>query len=250
MKRLNLILLAVLLTTLPALQSCNKDDGYSIGDIGRDWVTVNVDSGSKYSFTGDNWGTMLPIASSVPWYKPKDGQRAVVYFNPLYDDYQGYDVAIKIEAIRTILTKSIDELTEENEDEFGNDPVHIYKDGGMWVNSGFLNIVFRYDVPVNGNKHLVSLVKNTTIEPEDDGYIYLEYRHNTYDDVSGNGYRWEGAVSFDLSSLEITPQTKGLKVKINSSVNGDVVVALDFNAKAPASTMNIDYAIMADNNFR
>ena len=246
MKRFNLILLTVLFTTLPILQSCNNNDGYSIGDLGRDWVTVNVNDDDNYTFTGDNWGTMLPIASSVPWYKPKEGQRAVVYFNPLYDDYQGYDVAIKIEAIRNILTKSVGELTDKNEEEIGNDPVYIYKDGGMWVNGGYLNIVFRYDIPVNGNKHLVNLVKNTTVTPEDDGYIHLEYRHNTHDDVSGNGYRWEGAVSFDLSSLDITPQTKGIKVKINSTANGDVVVTLDLNSKAPTSLMNINYASITD----
>ena len=250
MKRLNLILLAVLFAILPILQSCNNNDGYSIGDFAKDWVTVNVDDEDEYTFTADNWGTLLPISTTVPWYKPKDGQRAVVYFNPLYDDYQGYDVAIKIEAVRNILTKAIGELTAENEEELGNDPVYIYKDGGMWMSGGYLNIIFRYDIPVNGNKHLVSLVKNTTVTPEDDGYIHLEYRHNTQDDVSGSGYRWEGAVSFDLSSLNITPQTKGLKVKINSSANGEVTVTLDFNAETSASVEEINYAAMADNNFK
>ena len=250
MKRLSLFLFVTMFIALPTLQSCSNKDGYSVGDIWRDWSTVKLIGDDGYSLTADNCGTLLPIASSIPWYKPKEGQRAVVYFNPLYDDYQGYDVAVKVEAVRNILTKAVGELTAANEEEFGNDPVYIYKDRGMWVNGGHLNIVFRYDVPVNGNKHKVSLVKNTTVVPEDDGYIHLEYRHNTYDDVSGSGYRWEGAVSFDLSSLNITSETKGLKVKINSSVNGDVVVTLGFNTAAPTSLMNADYSSMPENDFK
>ena len=58
MKRVNWFLWAMLLTILPPLQSCDDNDGYSIGDIGRDWATVRVLSGDTYYLVGDNWGKL------------------------------------------------------------------------------------------------------------------------------------------------------------------------------------------------
>lgn len=60
----------------------------------------------------------------------------------------------------------------------------------------------------------------------EDGYVHLELRYNDYDDVTGYG-AW-GLVSYNLSSLNITDETKGIKLKLNSSVNGEVEVAFDF----------------------
>ena len=251
MKRLNLFLMTIIFVAIPVLQSCNNNDGYSMGDIRRDWATVSLIDDNNYYLTSDNIGTLIPISSAVPWYKPEEGQRVVVYFNPLYDNYQGYDMAIKVEAIRNILTKPVEWLTAENDEEFGNDPVWIYKDGGMWVTGKYLNIVFRYDIPVNGNKHRVSLVEpETTIASVNDGYIHLEYRHNTYGDVSGRGYIWEGAVSFDIRTLNITPQTKGIKVKINSLENGETVVTLNLNSDEPADLKGVNYSTIPENDFK
>ena len=35
--------------------SCDDGDGYSIGDIAYDWVTVHVQSDGVYTFTGATW---------------------------------------------------------------------------------------------------------------------------------------------------------------------------------------------------
>ena len=37
-------------------QSCDDDDGYSLGDVAVDWATVNVKGAHVYDFTGDRWG--------------------------------------------------------------------------------------------------------------------------------------------------------------------------------------------------
>lgn len=79
-------------------QSCDDSDGYSIGDIAVDWATVEAKDSHTYSLTGDTWGTLWPAASAFPW-SPEDGERVVIVFNPLYDDFQGYDCAIKIERV-------------------------------------------------------------------------------------------------------------------------------------------------------
>ena len=78
-------------------------------------------------------------------------------------------------------------------------------------------------------KHRISLVQNK-IEPEapetpealnvdEDGYIHLELRYNTYDDVTG--YRGWGRVSYNLEEFYPTAKDaaetefKGFKVTIN-----------------------------------
>lgn len=219
MKKLNFLLLALLLTVVPALQSCDDSDGYSLGDFAIDWATVRVAGGDTYSLTGDAWGTLWPGATAIPGYKPIDGQRVVAYFNPLGDNWEGYDHVVKVEYLRNVLTKQVEELTPENEAEFGNDPVLIYK-GNMWISGGYLNVIFCQDLPAK-EKHRVSLVRDTrSIANGDDGYIHLEYRYNTYGDTTG---RWiNGVVSFNLNSLDMEGK-KGIKVKLNSLENGENV---------------------------
>ena len=85
-------------------------------------------------------------------------------------------------SIKEILTKPIEELTAENEEEFGNDPVDIFEDN-MWISGGYLNIIFNQNMP-SKVKHLVSLVKNTTITPDQDGYI--EFFGNN---IGNKGYK-------------------------------------------------------------
>ena len=90
-----------------------------------------------------------------------------------------------------------------------------------------MNIIFVQNLPAK-EKHRISLVRPQD-DAElygDDGYVHLELRYNDYDDVTGYG-AW-GIVSYNLSSLNITDATKGIKLKLNSSVNGEVEVAFDF----------------------
>ena len=111
--------MAMLTLMLPALQSCDDNDGYSLGDIAVDWATVRVVGGDTYSLNADRWGTLWPAATAIPFYKPIDGQRVITYFNPLYDNYEGYDHAVKVEHNYNVLTKQVEDLTAENESELG-----------------------------------------------------------------------------------------------------------------------------------
>lgn len=106
----------------------------------------------------------------------------------------------------------------------------------------FLNIIFRQNLP-RSEKHRISLVENKIAtepgEPEtpetlsigEDGYVHLELRYNTYDDVT-DYWGW-GRVSYNLEKFYPTPKEgettmKGFKVTINSEENGEgVVVVLD-----------------------
>lgn len=82
MKKFKWLLGILLLALVPMLQSCD-DDGYSIGDFSWDWATVRATGGGGYYLEGDNWGVIDPVATSIPWFKPVDGERVVAFFNPL-----------------------------------------------------------------------------------------------------------------------------------------------------------------------
>lgn len=234
MKKLHWLFMAICLAVMPALQSCDDvDDGYSVGDFTPPlWATVRVTGGAFY-LDCDVWGTLWPINTNLGWYEPADGQRVITTFNPLYDNFQGYDHAVKILRMQDVLTKGIEIMTPETEKEFGNDPMLIYK-GDMGISGGYLNIIFAQNLPAK-TKHRISLVRTQEGEElyAEDGYIHLELRYNTYDDVTG--YRAYGAVSYNLNSLDITSATKGIKLKLNSEVNGEVELTFDLKDSGNSS---------------
>ena len=227
MKRLHWLFWMMCLAVLPALQSCtDEDDGYSIGDLSYpNWATIRLTDNTFY-LNSDTWGTLWPVNTDINWYQFVDGQRVMTVFNPIYDNYEGYDHAVKIEDMWLALTKGVETLTPENEEEYGNDPVLIRK-SDMTVSGGYINIIFMQNLPANPNtKHRISLVQRAEdTEETTDGYIHLELRYNDYDNLSG--VRAAGLVSFNLVDLNITSDTKGIKLKLNSEVNGEVEITFD-----------------------
>lgn len=242
MKRIKWLLGVLMWTLVPMLQSCD-DDGYSIGDFSWDWATVRTTGGGSYYLDGDRWGVIDPVSTSIPWYRPVDGERVIAFFNPLYDVKDG--VQVKMEGIRDVLTKEVEEMkTEAESEEYGNDPIVIYE-GDMWLGGKFLNVIFQQNMP-RSEKHRISLVQNLigegesseqeTVNVADDGYVHLELRYNTYDDTTDRwGWGW---VSYNLEKFYPTAKEgeesktamKGFKVTINSEKNGEGrVIVLDFD---------------------
>lgn len=240
MKKLTYCLGILLIVLGGFFQSCD-DGGYSIGDIAVDWATIDAKDAHAYSLVGDRWGALWPAATSIPWYAPIDGQRVIVVFNPLSDDFQGYDCAVKVEGIREVLTKQIEQLIPENEEDFGNDPIAIIKDY-MWISGGFLNVVFKQDRPLEV-KHRISLVYADSLVPDEEGYVHLELRYNTYDDVTGV---WaSGAVSFNLNAIEKTSGLKGIKVKVTSAENGEIEIPFELlSSSVPEAVQKMDFSKM------
>ena len=226
MKKLNWLFVAACLSIMSVFYSCDDNDGYSIGDVGVDWATVRV-TGNAFYLNGDTWGTSWPVNLDLGWYEPVDGQRVIAVFNPIYDNYQGYDHAIKITYLRNVLTKSVEKMTPENEAEYGNDPIRINK-GDIALGGGYMNILFYQNLPAK-TKHRISLVQNESANNPADGYLHLELRYNDYDDLTG--YYASGLVSFNLGGLDSGKDIKGIKLKMNSIVNGEVEVILDKNSK-------------------
>ena len=119
--------MVVCLAVMPALQSCDDNDGYSIGDFTPPlWATVRV-TGNAFYLDCDVWGTLWPVNTDLGWYEPVDGKRVITIFNPLSDGFDGYDHAVKLLRLYDVLTKEVETLTPETEEDFGNDPVAIFK---------------------------------------------------------------------------------------------------------------------------
>ena len=239
MKKLNLFLLAMItmVSLSIMMHSCDDFDGYSTGNFQIRMATVRVISGNAYYLEIDNGKTLFPAATQIPGYKPVDGKRVVADFTLLYDDYEGYNYGVRVNWLTNVLTKQVEDLTAENEEEFGNDPVRIYD---MWIGGNYLNVEFGLFLPVS-KAHRVSLVMNTLVEQPEDDYIHLEYRYNDQDDVSP--YERLSLVSFHLGDygLESASAYKGIKVKINSEKNGEKDIVFDFpaaDAAVNAKTIN------------
>lgn len=223
-------LFATILGLLPIFQSCNND-GYSLGNYALDIATVKTIESNQYYLELDNDKTLWPAGTLIPGYQAKDGQRVLADFTLLDDKFGDYDYAVRVNSIYNILTKSIEDLNSENEEEFGNDPISI-PTNGIWIGSHYLNIEFFMHVPAS-KKHRISLVRNTEITAPDDEYLHLELRYNTYDDVSN--YVNKGIVSFDLLEAENSTSSKykGVVLKINSAVNGFKDLVFDYSDVIP-----------------
>lgn len=208
MKRMRfIVLIAGVVLAAITLNSCDDDDDtYSLGDLYGSIATVRPLSGDSYSLTLDDGSSMWPAANYAPWYKPKENQRAIVYYTILSDKFQGFDYAILVRDINEILTKyPAENLGDEGNDEkYGTDPVEILD---MWIGDGYLNVKFGFNY--GGNvKHYVNLVQREDVNRP----YYFEFRHNAYDETTHAGGK--SFVAFNLSNLAIKEEvTLTIKVK-------------------------------------
>ena len=230
MKRLKMLFLTLWAVLIPTLTSCNDEEGYSIGDFTTpSWATLSI-TGDGFYLTDDIWGKLWPVNqhlnSTATSDLFEDGQRVIITFNPLSDKYYGFDHAVKLLSIQEVLTKDIETLTPENDEAYGNAPITIAQ-GNLTISGNHLNIIYQQDIPSQA-KHRISLLRPASDNElyGSDGYIHLQLRYNTYNDVSG--YLLNNAVSFNLNSLDIPAGTQGIKLKLQSSVNGEVEVELPF----------------------
>lgn len=203
--RIQSIGIVILLLTL---FSCNNKDEYSLGEFRIDIATIKVEGENSYSLLLDNGKKLWPAASDIR-YNAKNNQRAFVNYTLLSGEYNGFDHLIKVNDIWNILTKDIIQLTSENKDNIGNDPIDI---NYIWVTNDFLNIDFLFNYG-GVRPHAINLVK-TELNSTDDK-IELEFRHNSYN--STNTRLSEGLVSFNLKELR---QADTDSVNISVKVKG------------------------------
>ena len=227
MKMKKFLLVGLLgVVTLCGLSSCDDDDdggyvpfSYAVGDM-------VVKDGSEPYIQLDSKQTLFPSnGSRLPNYLLKDGKRVIVNFSFLEGQREGYDYYILINDIDSVLVKNVIPITPETTDSIGNDPVNVLD---MWTSDKYLTVQFEMR-GLGREKHMINLVRNYSLSPnpDGDGYLQLELRHNRLNDPEIDHILW-GVASFRLEDLKLeNPDLKGLKIKVRSPY-GTEVCTCDF----------------------
>ena len=226
MKKITYVWSVICLAVCLAFQSCDDGDGYSLGDFtAPQLATVRAVGSNGFYLDCDVWGTCWPVNTDMGWYVPIDGQRVVTVFNPLWDNYGGYDHAVKILEMQNVLTKNVEQMTPADEEQFGTAEVPTTEDG-ITIGNGYLNVYLTTRLPFTTCISLVypedgqaSSSSATGWGPAEDGYIHLELRCNTHTETETPGSY--SLVSYSLGNLHFTDDFRGIILKANLQGTGE-----------------------------
>lgn len=198
------IVFGILVGFLLVLGGCGDDDGYSLSDMWIGFGIFQVDDADNYKIIMDNKDVLIPIASDYPpgWGERLDnGERVWVNYTILSEilddagEIESYYV--KVNSIEDILMKGVMDITPENEDSIGNDPI-VVED--YWMTDSLLSFKLKY-WGYDGI-HFLNLVKQPSLSMAPGIQPFeLELRHNANDDDDAIYYT--AYVSFSLNSLRI-----------------------------------------------
>lgn len=210
-----------------SLPSCLDDDdnGYWQIRYPNALVTVKPIDDKAFFLQLDDSTTLLPtnIISS-----PFGGKevRALVNFSETDKPSEGYDMAVHINWIDSILTKAIaPDLGVENDEVYGTDPVEIVNDWVTIAEDGYLTLRFRTLYGDRNKAHYINLLPGNN----PDNPYEVEFRHNAFGDIYG--VEGDGLVAFNLNSL---PDTEGKTVKLKlkwKSFSGDKSAEFDYTTR-------------------
>lgn len=196
------IVFGLLLAIVVMFSSCIDDDGYSLND---QWVGFGMVIGEKpdsYQIIMDNMDVLNPVAASYPGWQNdfENGDRALVNYTildeELNDDGTVERYWVKVNNIEDVLMKGVMDVTDENADSIGYDPIIVEK---CWMTDSLLNFKLKYWG--YSGMHFLNLVKEPGELTEDSQPIQLEIRHNANNDDEAILYT--AFVSFSLNNLRI-----------------------------------------------
>lgn len=206
------ILLTVFIGIIFLLTGCwDEEEGYSLSKMWVGFGVLQEQEDNTARIVMDNHDILIPVASNHnhAWNMDRhdddakpvlNGDRLLVNYTIIGDDVDnngnviGYFV--KLNSTKKILMKNILDITAENQDSIGNDPV-IVKD--CWQTDSLLNFKIRYWG--RDEIHFINLVKEPDGLSASDQPIELELRHNKNNDAEDIPYA--AYVSFKLRELEI-----------------------------------------------
>lgn len=225
-------LVGVLIGFLFVFAGCIDEDGYSLSNM---WVGFGIlqETGSdpaEYKIIMDNGDVLVPIASNYyhPWYYygeddshsiMENGDRVLINYTVLGDDTNDageiVEYFIKVNSVKKILMKGILDITHDNRDSIGNDPVIVTD---CWMTDSLLNFKIKY-WGLN-EIHFINLVKQPGVLSESSQPIELELRHNKNGD--SEDIPFAAYVSFQLSELEIAGLDSVQFIVTSTDYDGDV----------------------------
>lgn len=214
------------------LPSCLDDDDDFSRLYPNALVTVKEAADETVYFQLDETTTLLPVNITSHPFDSKE-VRALVNYEEVDDPTEEYDQAVRVNWIDSIRTKPMaPNLGEDNDNEYGNDPVEIVSDWVTIAEDGYLTLRFRTMWSQLGITHYVNLIP--TNNPENP--YEVQFKHDANGDVSGRV--GDGLVAFRLDQL---PDTEGETVKLKliwDSFNGEKSMEFDYRTRAatPASS--------------
>ena len=211
----------ILLVSIPLFAGCADDEGDSRDKFWVEVVSViPTDDGGCY-IKLDNGRILYP--QSFVTGVPEAYTRAQVDYTILPDSVEGYDHSVRVNYLRTILTKNILQGSSEIvEDDLGNDKVKILE---LWEGDDFLNIHFGVNIGGSGTLHSINMIDNGE---DKDGYINLEFRHNANGDTPRYGVK--SLVAFDLRPYQKrNAETVKFKIKLNAFSGSDSEYIFTYN---------------------
>lgn len=195
---------AMLIASVILVTGCiDDDDHYSLSDM---WVGFGIfqetdSNAGGYRIIMDNDDILVPVTTNFNvFHYVEDGDRVLVNYTILDDNNNtGDDVTeyfIKLNSVKKILMKGILDITEENRDSIGNDPLTVTD---VWLTDSLLNFEIKYWG--SSKIHFINLVKQPGELTAEDQPIELELRHNDNGDIASIPYK--AFVSFQLGELKI-----------------------------------------------
>ncbi|MDR2949219.1 MAG: NigD-like protein [Prevotella sp.] len=224
MKTLRFLLIAGIICVTITLQSCLDDDDDYNWDLyyPNALVTVKPVSDNSFFLQLDDSTTLLPTNMTSSPFGNKE-IRALVNYSEVDKPSEGYNKAIFINWIDSILTKPIaPNLGAENDKIYGTDPVEIINDWVTIAEDGYLTLRFRTLFGDNSKTHYINLLAS----PDSANPYEVEFRHNANGDIYGKEV--DALVAFNLNSL---PDTQGKTVKLKlkwKSFSGDKTAEFNY----------------------
>lgn len=178
------------------LQACTNGSFATLGTV-VNTTRITVDS--------DTYGTLLPVNTSLFSAKGADilGQRVLLEFLFLADRQDTILKTKEIEIINLykVPTKDIslimsDETNEEIDGTFGTAPILVTSSN---ISKEHLNIQYEIEGENEDITHCVSLLVRKEAQPDKEGLLPVELRHDPKGDLQVNSF-W-GVVSFTLSGI-------------------------------------------------
>ncbi len=205
------IILGLLIGVMVVLTGCMDDDGYSLSNM---WVGFGVleqtgTDPAEYQIVMDNDDVLVPVTGI--WYYGSgnagselgDGDRILVNYTVVGDNSDettdATEYYVKVNSLKKVLMKDIIDITPENQDSIGNDPL-IVRD--VWLTDSLLNFKIKYWG--YDQTHFINLVKQPGEITETNQPVELELRHNNNGDDENIPYT--AYVSFKLNKLVVAGQ--------------------------------------------
>lgn len=178
----------------------------------------------KLSIDSDSYGVLVPTNPNrfTAAELDKNGQRVMI--NVLANEIEAplpenEERKVKIIELYKVTTKDVNRTDKEGnelQEEFGNHPIQITSAS---ISKEHLNIQYRFKGNNQEIPHCISLVLKTVCQPDEDGLLPVELRHDAQQDELLHEF-WS-VTSFRLSGITEYNQKdiKGFKITYNSGAN-------------------------------